>query len=173
MNNEETMAVGNPRLNENRPETAADVPGVIVFPPVLFFGAVLLGIALQYLWPVHLGLGWPQSGIGAILVLTGGIIAGGAFRSLRRVGTNIHPGKPTTALVNSGPYRFARNPIYLANSVVYVGLTVLFNAFWPLLTLVPFFLLLHWGMVLREERYLEHKFGDAYLAYKSRVRRWL
>ena len=91
---------------------------------------------------------------------------------MRRAGTNVRPDKPTTAIVKDGPYRFTRNPIYLANTVLYVGVTLLFNAFWPLLTLVPFFLLLHWGVVRREERYLEARFGETYLDYKSRVRRW-
>ena len=167
------MAVSKPGLGEVRPGATADVPGVIIFPPILFFSALWLGIVLQYLWPLHLGLALPWRGLGGLLVIMGGVTAIGAIRSMRSAGTNVHPGKPTTAIVEVGPYRFTRNPIYLANTGLYVGLTVLFNALWPLLTLVPFFLLLHWGVVLREERYLEARFGDAYLAYKTRVRRWL
>ena len=91
---------------------------------------------------------------------------------MRRAGTNVDPGKPSTVIVDEGPYRFTRNPIYLANTLLYVGLSLVFNAVWPLLTLMPSLLLLHWGVVLREERYLEGKFGEAYLAYKRRVRRW-
>jgi protein-S-isoprenylcysteine O-methyltransferase Ste14 len=157
--------------NSNR--TAPDSPGVLVFPPLLFFGALFLGIALQLLWPVHLWPKLPARIIGAILVGLSANVAIPAFRRMRRAGTNVHPGKPTTVIVSDGPYRFTRNPIYVANTALYIGLTLLFNAFWPLVSLVPALLVLDWGVVRREERYLETKFGDAYLAYKSRVRRWL
>ena len=173
MKNNETMDVSGPMPGESQSGTAGDAPGVIIFPPVLCVSALLLGITFQYLWPLHLGLARTLPIVGAILVAMSGIIVLGAFRSMRCAETNVHPGKPTTAIVSAGPYRFTRNPIYLGNTMLYAGLAVMFNAVWPLLTLAPFFLLLHWGVVLREERYLEAKFGDAYLSYKARVRRWL
>jgi protein-S-isoprenylcysteine O-methyltransferase Ste14 len=92
---------------------------------------------------------------------------------MRRAGTNILPNKPTLTIVTEGPFRFTRNPLYVTNALFYTGLTLVFNTPWPLLLLAPMLLVVHWGIIRREEEYLEAKFGDAYLAYKARVRRWL
>jgi protein-S-isoprenylcysteine O-methyltransferase Ste14 len=159
-------------MNQTSPSAPQDAPGVIVFPPVLFLGPLLLGFGLQLKWPVHLWPALPARIIGGILIAISASIALPAFSRMRRAGTNVHPGKPSTVIVSDGPFRFTRNPIYLANTVLYLGLSLVFNAVWPLLTLVPALMLLHWGVVLREERYLEAKFGEAYVAYKARVRRW-
>jgi protein-S-isoprenylcysteine O-methyltransferase Ste14 len=80
---------------------------------------------------------------------------------------------PTTTIVDTGPYRFTRNPIYLGIFLGLVGLAIAFDSLWPLVTLVPFTLVIRYGVVAREEAYLERKFGHAYRRYRSRVRRWL
>jgi protein-S-isoprenylcysteine O-methyltransferase Ste14 len=80
---------------------------------------------------------------------------------------------PTTAIVESGPYRFSRNPIYLAMFIGLVGLAFAFDNLWILIALVPFALVIRYGVVAREEAYLERKFGNRYGGYRSRVRRWL
>lgn len=87
--------------------------------------------------------------------------------------TSVLPYRPTTALIESGPFRISRNPIYVADTLCYVGVAVLLNAAWPLLLLPLVLLVMNRGVILREERYLERKFGDEYNAYKLRVRRWL
>ncbi len=92
---------------------------------------------------------------------------------MERAGTNVNPREPTTALVVSGPFRFSRNPLYVALTLMYAGLAVVANAFWVLVLLVPVLLVLHSGVVRREERYLEAKFGEAYRQYRARVRRYL
>ncbi len=92
---------------------------------------------------------------------------------MRRAGTNVRPDQPTLALVFDGPFRFTRNPLYLAATGLYLGIALLVDALWPLLLLVPVLAVLRWGVVAREERYLEAKFGEPYRAYKARVRRWL
>jgi len=168
----ETLSAIEPKQAEEG-NALPDSPGVIVFPPVLFVSAIALGTALQILWPIHMWGTLSGKIIGMLLALTGmtGVIS--AKRAMRRVGTNIHPSEPTTALVTDGPYRFTRNPIYLGATMVYFGLALLFNAFWPLPALAPFLVLLGWGVVLREERYLEKKFGQTYLAYKAQVPRWI
>jgi protein-S-isoprenylcysteine O-methyltransferase Ste14 len=79
---------------------------------------------------------------------------------------------PTTAIVESGPYGFTRNPIYLAMFLGLIGLAIAFDTLW-LLMLVPFGLIISYGVVAREKAYLERKFGDVYRDYRSRVRRWL
>ena len=92
---------------------------------------------------------------------------------MKRAGTNIRPDQPTLAIVSDGPFRFTRNPLYLALTGLYLSVTLLVDALWPLLSLVPALAVLRWGVVAREERYLEVKFGEQYRAYKSRVRRWV
>jgi protein-S-isoprenylcysteine O-methyltransferase Ste14 len=84
----------------------------------------------------------------------------------------VNPYQPTTAIVTEGPYRFTRNPIYLSLAVLYAGLAVMANALWSLL-LLAVMLIIHYAVILPEERYLEQKFGEEYRSYKAKVRRWL
>ena len=79
----------------------------------------------------------------------------------------------TTTIVDTGPYRFTRNPIYLAMVLGLIGLAIAFNTLWLLLVPVPFALVTRYGVIAREEAYLDRKFGDVYRRYRSRVRRWL
>jgi protein-S-isoprenylcysteine O-methyltransferase Ste14 len=90
-----------------------------------------------------------------------------------RSGTNVIPNQPTLAIVTDGPFRYTRNPLYIGATLAYTGLALIFNSFWPLLLLPALLMVIHWGVVRREERYLEAKFGTLYLAYKDRVPRWL
>ena len=85
----------------------------------------------------------------------------------------MHPSKPALALVDAGPFRFSRNPLYVGLTLMYAGLALLIPALWPLLLLIPVLAVLSWGVVRREERYLERKFGEGYRSYKARTRRWL
>ena len=92
---------------------------------------------------------------------------------MEHAGTSLSPLLPAKALVTAGPFRFTRNPLYLARTLLYVGLALVMDTPWPLLTLVPVVLLVHYGVVLPEERYLEARFGHTYESYRTRVRRWL
>jgi protein-S-isoprenylcysteine O-methyltransferase Ste14 len=96
-----------------------------------------------------------------------------AIRAMRRADTPVDPYEPTTALVIDGPFRFTRNPLYLSLTLVYLGITSLMNAFWPLMLLPAALVIMQRGVIVREERYLESKFGEEYLRYKAKVRRWL
>ena len=150
-----------------------DSPGVIVFPPLLYVGTLLLGLLLNYFWPVHLfQIMWVRLG-GAGLVVASGALAIWAQKTMKRAGTNVLPSQPSLSIVTSGPFSFTRNPIYVANATAYLGLTLVLNTAWPIFLFVPMLVVLDWGIIRREERYLEAKFGDAYLAYKRRARRWI
>ena len=92
---------------------------------------------------------------------------------MRRAGTNVRPDQPSTAIVSDGPFRFTRNPLYLSVATMFVGIALLANSAWFLVLLIPMGLLLHFGVVLREERYLDAKFGAPYKDYRARVRRYL
>lgn len=154
--------------------TAPDAPGVIVFPPLLYVGTLLLGLGIHLFWPVHLATtAFPIRIVGVVLAVASGALSRWASGTMRRAGTNVLPSKPTLSIVTAGPFRFSRNPLYIAGSSLYIGLTLILNSAWPFVLFVPMLVVLDLGVVRREERYLEAKFGDAYLAYKARVRRWL
>jgi protein-S-isoprenylcysteine O-methyltransferase Ste14 len=150
-----------------------DNPGVIAPPPLIYAGALAAGMVanrrlrLRFL-PRRLALT-----IGPALVACG--IAAGllAFREMRGAGTNVDPYEPATALVTEGPYRFTRNPIYVGFTLVYVGISALANALTPIMLLPAVFAVMRRGVIEREERYLERVFGEEYLQYKGRVRRWI
>ena len=153
----------------NRPDTA----GVIAPPPLIYLSGWLLGWLLNKVYPIAWlpdALTWP---LGAVLIGCGVLCAASAFLALRRARTPVDPYSPTTAIVSEGSYRFSRNPLYLALSVFYTAAAAVANMLWPLL-LLPFVIWgIQRGVISREERYLENKFGEAYLQYKAKVRRWL
>lgn len=110
---------------------------------------------------------------GALLVALGAglvISFGGLFR---RAGTPMDPRETPTALVTGGPYRLSRNPAYLGMGLLYAGIAILAGTLWAFLTLIPTLVVMSRGVIAREERYLERKFGAEYLAFKARTRRWL
>lgn len=161
-----------PPATESR--LSPDAPGVIVFPPLLFTGTLLLGLGIHLLWPMRLAATtFSIRIVGVVLVVVSGVLSSWASRTMRRAGTNVLPSKPTLSIVSDGPFRFSRNPLYIAGSLLYLGLTLIFNSAWPLALFVPMLIVLDRGVVRREERYLETKFGDDYRAYKTRVHRWL
>jgi protein-S-isoprenylcysteine O-methyltransferase Ste14 len=153
--------------------TSTDKPGVAAPPPLLYGSAFVLVLVFRWFWPMpifgHAVALWPGL---ALLVLGVGIAAWGG-RTMHAAGTNVNPALPTTAIVASGPFRFSRNPLYLALTLLYLGLTLAFNTWWGIVVLVPVLIIMHRGVVLREERYLEQKFGEIYRQYRSKVRRYL
>ena len=154
------------------PDPAPDTAGVLAPPPLVFGGALAAGLVLHAIAPLPLApppvraLGVPLAGAGVALVLA-------AVRSLRAARTAVEPWKPTTSIVVAGPYGRTRNPIYLAMALAYGGVTLATNAGWAALLLPPTLLAIRRGVIDREERYLEARFGDEYRAYRARVRRWL
>ena len=154
---------------------APDVAGVIALPPLIFLGFLAAAAVLEAVVPLRaLAAQSPVRYLcGAVLAVCGfGIIfmAAGRFHA---AGTNIPPTLPTTALVVDGVYRRTRNPFYLGTTLVYLGLGVAAGSFWAIVLVVPLLWVINTGVIAREERYLERKFGDAYRAYKARVRRWI
>lgn len=142
-------------------------------PPLVYLGSILLGLLLHFGWPLPLvrhPLGAPI-GAGVALVAVGLFIA--AVRTFRAAGTPVPGNRPTTAVVRTGPYRFSRNPIYLAFSALQAGIALWLDSLWLLATLVPAWALMSFWVIRREERYLEARFPSEYLPYKSSVRRWL
>lgn len=154
-------------------DTLSDSPRVIAPPPLLFAGALLLGVLLQWWIPIRPFPPLPARLLGGLLLVASVVVAKWGKNTMDRAGTDASPSRPTRTIVTGGPFRFSRNPLYVATTGVYLGIALLLDAMWPLLLAVPLLLVLHWGVVGREERYLEEKFGETYRAYKARVRRWI
>lgn len=150
-----------------------DSPGVVACPPLIFLAALGLGLFLHWLMPIW---SFPiifSQPLGIALCLTGIAVGFWGSATMHLAGTNVRPDRPATALVTGGPFRFSRNPLYLSLITLYLGITLFCNVMWALILLVPVLAFVHWRIVLREEKYLEAKFGDAYRDYKTRVRRWI
>ena len=153
-----------------------DSPGVVAPPPLMALATLLLGLALDWLTQTFvlrvLLTFYDRIVLGTLLAVAGGalVIAGaGLFRAL---GTNIPPWKPSLKLATTGIYAWLRNPMYVGLGLITGGLGIAFASDWTLVLLVPAGILLHRHVVLREEKYLEGKFGNAYRQYKERVPRY-
>lgn len=154
-------------------EREQDNPGVIAPPPLLYAGVLAIGLLVHRIVPVKFTAALPARLLGTACIGLGSLIIPAAFREMRRAKTNVNPSLPATAIVTEGPFRITRNPLYLSLALIYVGITLLVNSFWPIL-LFPFLIrAVNSGVINREERYLERKFGEEYLNYKNRVARWL
>jgi protein-S-isoprenylcysteine O-methyltransferase Ste14 len=153
----------------------SDNPGVITWPPLIAIGALLLGIAADWIAPLgFLGrAGLPlRAAVAALIFAFGCWIALRAKGVFEHAGTNVEPWKPATALATQGVYAKSRNPMYLGTWIMAAGIAVGFASDWAILLLLPAGLVLHYGVVLREERYLTAKFGDDYRGYCASVPRY-
>ncbi|MCV9962459.1 isoprenylcysteine carboxylmethyltransferase family protein [Pararhizobium sp. BT-229] len=151
-----------------------DSSGAAVRPPIAWALAAIAGLAFDWLYPrPFLPAAVPVGWLGGIVFLAGLGLLIWAATTFRRAGTQIQTTQPTSAIVEEGPYRFTRNPIYIGMFLGLTGLAIAFDSLWLIALLVLFYLVIRYGVVAREEAYLERKFGDVYVAYKARVRRWL
>jgi len=145
----------------------------IIRPPWVYLGALALGFLLHGAWPVGLASGEVSGPLGGTAVLVAVALFLSAVRTLRAAGTPVPGDRPTTAIVRTGPFRYSRNPVYLAFSLLHLGVAFWINSPWLLVTLVPAVALMSFVVIPREERYLERRFPSEYLPYKAAVRRWL
>lgn len=157
--------------------TEPATPGVRFPPPLIFLVGLGVGLALEYLL-------FPWALVSPSLLLVLRVLAGAfalaaawlllsALRGFRRKGNDPRPWREDTAFVEDGIYRHTRNPMYVGMALMYVAIMLAFNSLWPLITLGPVLLVIHYYVIAREEDYLADRFGQAYLDYCTRVRRWL
>lgn len=153
-----------------------DTAGVIAPPPLLALAVIVFGLALDWLLPAYvlplllslterIVIGVALIGVGLALAVP----ARGAFVS---AGTNVEPWKPSTVLVTDGIFGRLRNPMYVGGTLVLAGLSIALASDWMLVLTIVFVPVIHYGVVMREERYLAAKFGDAYRHYMAKVRRY-
>jgi protein-S-isoprenylcysteine O-methyltransferase Ste14 len=153
-----------------------DNAGVIAPPPLIALAAVLLGLALDWLLPAYvltvLLSFWERVFIAVILIGAGAALAIPALLGFRLAGTHVEPWKASTVLVTGGVFGRLRNPMYVGLTLLLSGLSIVLASDWMLVMTIVFMPVIHFGVVKREERYLEAKFGDAYRAYKASVPRY-
>lgn len=146
-------------------------------PPLLFLACLALGLALDRLLPLPLPfadrLPWSVGTAGGVLILIGFGIAVAGARNFSRAATPVRSNQPVRALVTTGIHGWSRNPIYVGMIFVYAGIGLAARSPWVLILALPLVVILRYGVVAREETYLERRFGDAYRDYRARVRRWL
>jgi len=156
------------------PNAARDVANLgLVRPPLVYLTSLVSGAVIQLARPLPFLPGRLAMPLGVPLVVIAVALFAYSVSTFRAAGTPVPARKPTTIIVRTGPYRFSRNPIYLAFSLVQLGIAIWANSVWLLATLGGAVVLIHCVVIPREEQYLERKFGAQYLAYKASVRRWL
>ena len=156
------------------PNAAQDVANLgLVRPPLVYLISLVTGALIQLATPLPFLPGTLAVPLGASLVVVAIALLSYSVAKFLAAGTPVPARKPTTVIVRTGPYRFSRNPIYLAFSLLQLGIAIWVNSLWLLATLVGAVALIHYVVILREEQYLERRFGAQYLDYKASVRRWL
>jgi protein-S-isoprenylcysteine O-methyltransferase Ste14 len=156
------------------PSAAPDTANLgLVRPPLVYLVSLISGAVIQISWPFPFLPGALAVPLGAPLVVVAIALFAYSFATFRAAGTPVPARLPTTRIVRAGPYRVSRNPIYLAFSLLQLGIAMWVNSVWLLATLVAAVALMHYFVIPIEEEYLERRFGAQYLDYKASVRRWL
>ncbi|MEH6575821.1 MAG: isoprenylcysteine carboxylmethyltransferase family protein [Amphritea sp.] len=142
-------------------------------PPLVFLVIIIVMYGVEYVLPIGLGASAVLKYVGILVVVLGVLVVFLASRYFKHAETNIEPWKPTTKIISSGIYGYSRNPIYLAFCLVQIGIALFLNSFWILISFMVSASLVYHIAIKKEERYLEKKFGEDYIRYKNKVRRWL
>jgi protein-S-isoprenylcysteine O-methyltransferase Ste14 len=149
-----------------------DSAGVTFPPPFVYLAGLLAGLVFERFMPLHLPLGPARWPVAVILLLGCFALLAAALPLFRSAQTPVSPREPVTSLMTSGIYGHMRNPLYVALSLFYLGVSAIAQSGWMLLLFVPVILIIRFAVIGAEERYLERRFGEQYLNYKQRVRRW-
>ena len=150
-----------------------ELPRPAFYPPLLYLGLILAGWGLNHVVPLPIGhTPWLRA-LGLKIIVGAVGLGVWAIATFHRAGTTHHPMRDASAIVTRGPYRFTRNPMYLALSIATLGAGLALNSWWLVILLPIGMALMTVYVIQREERRLEAHFGDSYRAYLARVRRWL
>ena len=152
---------------------APDYPGVIAPPPLIYLGGLVIGLLANRHYRIPFLPRRAARTLGPLLIACGLAVGFLGSREMRRAETNLDPRKPATTGVSEGPFRFTRNPLYPSMTMIYLGISASANALAPILLHPMVLRLMRRGVIEREERYLERKFGDEYVQYKVKVPLWI
>ena len=142
-------------------------------PPLIFLILMFVAYGMHYIWPIGISSPSEIKYVGIAMALLGFCAVILVSQSFKRVETNIEPWKPTTTIISTGIFAYSRNPIYVAFCLITIGVGIFLNSIWVLFSVIPSAMLVYYIAIKKEETYLEGKFGEEYLQYKSKVRRWL
>ncbi len=152
-------------------------PGATVsfrlWPPVAIAAPLLAGRSASKIWGDPVDLGAWRRPVGAALVLLFIGWNGWSLWLFGRPRTGLLPGQASRAMIQDGPYRLSRNPLYVGLLALYLGLALLAPTFWGVVLFPAAVLLVWWGAIRPEEQFLHERFGAPYEEYAARVRRWL
>ena len=165
-------------LDEQRPEKSYNPedrgPGVRIPPPLVILAAILIGAAIDRVFPIGVPpvtfTGWLGTALALLALVLG---PGLSFREYRKAKTPIRPDRPATALVATGPFRYTRNPMYLSLLILQTAVGLWMNNAWVIVLVAPVAAWLRWRVIAAEERHMLQQFGQAYLDYQAKVPRWL
>ncbi len=173
MNPQKPVAGLNPEDSGQAIGAKLNNPGVRFPPPLVYLAAVLIGAAIDRFVPIHILPAGLKNWLGGALALLALTISVLSIREFIKIKTAIRPDRPASALVTRGPFRYSRNPMYLALSMLQLGVGISMNNVWVVVLLMPVIAWITRRVIAPEERYLIGKFGQVYLDYQSNVRRWL
>lgn len=152
--------------------TSANHSRVLLPPPLLYVGVLILVLVLDWAWPVAVLSEFVSAWVGSVLLVVGLALNLWGAITMKKARTPINPYRPVADVVATGPFRLTRNPLYVGLDLMFLGITLLINSVWGLLVLVPLLVVMHYGVILREERYLESRFGEEYREYCRSVGRY-
>ena len=160
-------------MRDTMRDTLRDMGEIVVFPPAIFMISLAVGLGFDSWWPAAVLPNGLQYGLGAALIGASLILSAFVFRSFHQAATGFDTGRATTKLITTGPFRFSRNPMYLAMLAMFAGIAVALDSLWVLGLTLPLFAVVHYGVVRPKERCLEASFGAAWRDYAASVGRWL
>ena len=154
-------------------DLSTDNAGVKFPPPFIFLLSILIGFGINRFWPMTVVPSSLAMPLGVAFIVAAIALAFLGFRELGRHKTTVRPDEPSSAIVETGPYRFTRNPLYVSLAALQLGIGLWTNILWVVLMLIPAGIVMTTQVIAREEAYLERAFGEDYLRYKASVRRWI
>ena len=142
-------------------------------PPIIALVLLLISVFLHFVFPINKFIYFPYSLTGVLLIVLGfKILIWGKF-TFQRKGVELIPGSKSSNLIEDGPFKFTRNPMYLGFVLILVGISFIFGSISAFLAPIVFFLIIHFSFIPFEEKHMEKQFGKGYLDYKKRVRKWV
>ena len=147
----------------------------VPFPPLLHLLGLVAGLLVHFIWKSwgFLPETWIGHAAGWPVVVLAVLLMGWTLRTMSRSGEDPDPGKPTSALISTGPFSITRNPLYVTITLLYIGIALIVDTIWMFIFLPVALLHVHFVVIVREERYLEQLFPEEYVGYRAQVRRWI